>query len=298
MNLKIYSKIIDIHDLKEIHSSIENSGLDSSQIRIMPNFSIEPTCISGFTAVIDKVTNCDLLGSDMGCGILMLHLGKIEIDTKLLDNTIKENIPCGRNIHNEKIKDFDFSHNGLNINRPWRFERCLGTLGGGLHFIELSEDENSNKYIIIHSGSRGYGMKVSFGFKHNDYVSESLRQKEFLSDLEVCQRFASENRATIAEIILDKLDLKAKSKLDIPHNYIHAGKILRKGAVSARLGEPAIIAANNCCLLGKGKGNTDWNLSAPSSIGKTETDINEFIRSIEPTFETEKILKPIYNFKP
>ncbi len=298
MNLEIFSKIIDIQDLKEIHNTIEKSRLINSQIRIMPNFSVEPTCISGLTAVIDKEFDVDIIGSDLGCGILIVELGDIEIDIQKLDETVKKNIPCGRNIHSEKIKDFDFSHNGLNINRPWRFERCLGTLGGGMHFIELSMDEDNNKYLLIHSGSRGYGIKVAFGFKHNDYVSEKLRRDEFFSDLGVCLRFAAENRSSIADIILEKLDLKDINRTDIPHNYIQSQKIIRKGAISARKDEVGIIAADNCCLLGRGKGNTDWNMSAPSSIGRTEADIDDFVKAIEPTFKVEKLLKPLYNFKP
>lgn len=157
-----------------------------------------------------------------------------------------------------------------------------------------------------------------------------------------CQFFAYMNRHEIAMRILCETGLvwKVKNVFDTIHNYIEIGDwiwIVRKGAISAKKGERVLIPMNmrDGCIIGIGKGNPDWNYSAPHGAGRimsrakaresvsleeykatmqgiysTSIDIStidespmayksmdEIIKNIGETIDIERIIKPIYNFK-
>lgn len=160
----------------------------------------------------------------------------------------------------------------------------------------------------------------------------------YMNDMSIVQNFASHNRRTMASIILKELGVQEKSSFECIHNYIDfKRKILRKGACSAEKGELILIPINmrDGALLCVGKGNEDWNYSAPHGAGRilsrgkarelisiedfttsmegiystsisTSTldeapqaykPMEEIIRSIHDTADILEILKPVYNFK-
>lgn len=160
----------------------------------------------------------------------------------------------------------------------------------------------------------------------------------YIHDMQIVQDYASYNRVCIASIILKEMQLHEKDSFETVHNYINVGDmILRKGAVSANLGERLIIPINmrDGSLICIGKGNEDWNCSAPHGAGrlmsrskakqnismdefKSSMDgiyttsvcnstldeapqsyksMDEIISQIGDTVDVEKIIKPIYNFK-
>jgi len=160
----------------------------------------------------------------------------------------------------------------------------------------------------------------------------------YLKDMRITQQYASENRMTIADIICDKMDWRVKKQFETIHNYIDVkNNILRKGAVSAELGEKLIIPINmrDGSLICSGKGNMDWLCSAPHGAGRLmsrtkakeilsmeqynkEMDgiyttsicestldespmaykpIEEIVECIKPTVAVLEQIKPIYNFK-
>ena len=167
---------------------------------------------------------------------------------------------------------------------------------------------------------------------------EGQGRLDYLHDMAICQRFAKRNRELMAEIIIGRLGLLAQDAFHTTHNYIdHESNIVRKGAISARLGERLLIPINmrDGCILGTGKGNDDWNQSAPHGAGRIMSrtaalenlSLDEFQRQMEgiyttsvssktldeapmaykgmdailghidPTVEVNDLLKPIYNFK-
>ncbi len=162
--------------------------------------------------------------------------------------------------------------------------------------------------------------------------------KDYLADVEICQQFAKRNRELIAEIILGKCGLTAKDSFHTIHNYIDTDEmILRKGAIAAHKGEKVLIPINmrDGSVLAVGKGNPEWNYSAPHGAGRVmsrgnakkslsmeeykkemegiyTTSVNEdtldeapmaykslhdIIDVIEESVEVIEVLKPIYNFK-
>lgn len=162
--------------------------------------------------------------------------------------------------------------------------------------------------------------------------------EDYLADVEICQQFARRNREMIAEIILNRCGLTAIDAFHTIHNYIDTGEmILRKGAIAAHKGEKVLIPINmrDGSVLAVGKGNPEWNYSAPHGAGRVmsragarqklsleeykkemegiyTTSVNEdtldeapmaykslsdIIDVIGKSVEVIEVLKPIYNFK-
>lgn len=93
----------------------------------------------------------------------------------------------------------------------------------------------------------------------------------YLNDMEIVQRFAVLNRKTIADIIIKGMGFREESRFETIHNYIDFNRmILRKGAVSAEKGQILLIPINmrDGSLICIGKGNENWNYSAPHGAGR------------------------------
>lgn len=121
--------------------------------------------------------------------------------------------------------------------------------------------------------------------------------KSYLNDMEIVQRFAMLNRKTMAAIIIKEMGFQEESRFETIHNYIDFKRmILRKGAVSAELGEKLLIPINmrDGSLICIGKGNEDWNYSAPHGAGrlmsrskaKEMLSMDEFVNSMNGIFTT------------
>lgn len=162
--------------------------------------------------------------------------------------------------------------------------------------------------------------------------------EDYLHDVEICQRFARRNREKVAEILLERTGMTATDAFHTIHNYIDTEEmILRKGAIAAHDGEKVLIPINmrDGSVLALGKGNLDWNLSAPHGAGRLmsrtkakanlsmdeykqvmkgiyTTSVNEatldeapmaykslddIIDVIRESVDVIDIMKPIYNFK-
>lgn len=162
--------------------------------------------------------------------------------------------------------------------------------------------------------------------------------EDYLHDVEICQRFAKRSRERMAEIILEKTKMTALEAFHTIHNYIDTEeKILRKGAIAAHKGEKVLIPINmrDGSVLAVGKGNPEWNYSAPHGAGRVmsrgkakesidieaykasmngiyTTSVNEstideapmayksladIIEVIRDSVDIIDIMRPIYNFK-
>ena len=161
---------------------------------------------------------------------------------------------------------------------------------------------------------------------------------DYLHDVEICQRFAKRNREKMAEILLEKTGLSYGEAFHTIHNYINTDEmILRKGAIAAHKGEKVLIPINmrDGSVLAIGKGNPEWNYSAPHGAGrimsrskaKYNLSMDEYRESMKDVYTTSvceatideapmaykslddiidvikesvdviEVMKPIYNFK-
>lgn len=397
-DLKIFTDNIEHEALNQIHTLVKQPAFSDCKVRIMPDVHAGAGCVIGFTADLGEKVIPNIVGVDIGCGMITTNLGNIDINFNELDEVIRRYVPSGRNVH-----DFENTKPATDIidklyckeklkNVDW-LKRSCGTLGGGNHFIEIDEDKKGNKYLIIHSGSRNVGKQVAeiyqqmaiddisgkSNFKEDSekLISEyksSGREKEinkamkalklsyeqntpkipkelsyltgehremYLHDMKLCQEFAVLNRRTIQSIICYYMGweiTKETERFQTIHNYIeHETNIVRKGAISAKTGEKVLIPINmrDGCILGIGKGNEDWNYSAPHGAGrimsrskaKEMVSLEEYeksmsgifttsvnvstidespmaykpikgiVENIKDTVEIVDIIKPVYNFK-
>ena len=162
--------------------------------------------------------------------------------------------------------------------------------------------------------------------------------EDYMHDVEICQRFARRNREKIAEILLVRTGVTGGEAFHTIHNYIDTDEmILRKGAIAAHAGEKVLIPINmrDGSVLAIGKGNPEWNYSAPHGAGrimsrskaKSELDLDEYRKAMAGVYTTSvneatldeapmaykslediidvikesvdviEVMKPIYNFK-
>ena len=107
----------------------------------------------------------NLVGVDIGCGMLTILLKEREIDFDALDRVIREHVPSGFSVRETLHPFADYSLvNMLHCLRHINQERVLhsvGTLDGGNHFIEVDRDDDGRLYLVIHSGSRYLGKQVA-----------------------------------------------------------------------------------------------------------------------------------------
>ncbi len=400
-DLKIFTDSIEQEAIEQINLLLDQETFKDSKIRIMPDVHAGKGCVIGFTGNLGNKVIPNIVGVDIGCGMLCIELGNIELDLEKLDNIIREYVPSGFNVHDITMEDFDLT--SLKCYKELKnidhLRKSLGTLGGGNHFIEIDIDEDNNKYLIIHTGSRNLGKQVAEIYqnkaikycsyekelqeeidmtikyhKENNlekgisaainkikekyidktklprdlcYLENSLKE-DYLHDMKKCQEFAWENRMVIGEEIMFNYFGRGYTEISFIqgvwtnfqtiHNYISfEDNIVRKGAISAQKGEKVLIPMNmrDGCIIGIGKGNNDWNQSAPHGAGRIMSRIQakktfkleefqesmkniyttsvsketldeapfvykpmqEIIDNIGDTVDILKIIKPIYNFK-
>ena len=163
-NLKIFTNNIEQSAREQIDLLLEQEAFKDCKIRIMPDVHAGAGCVIGFTGNLGDKVIPNIVGVDIGCGMLCVDLGNIELDLEKLDNVIRENIPSGMNVHNNKVANYDFTqlycYKELKNKDGW-LEKSLGSLGGGNHFIEIDKDDDNNKYLVIHTGSRNLGKQVA-----------------------------------------------------------------------------------------------------------------------------------------
>lgn len=397
-NLKIFTTNIEQEAMNQINTLLEQPAFQDCKVRIMPDVHAGKGCVIGFTANLGNKVIPNIVGVDIGCGMLVVELGREDINFNRVDEIIRQHVPSGRNVHTERFKRFE----GLQDLRCYRelkdtkrLKRSLGTLGGGNHFIEIDVDDDGTKYLVIHTGSRNLGKQVAEYYQklavelmsgkdklfeaqnkliaeykqqgrkkeikaaitelHRNFQSNKLNtpkelcyltgqhRDDYLHDMRICQYFASMNRYEIASRIVGDLfgaDIAywGLNMFETIHNYIEfETNIVRKGAISAKKGEKLLIPINmrDGCIIGIGKGNDDWNCSAPHGAGrimsrskaKQQIILEEYAKSMEGIFttcvnndtidespmaykpmdeilenitdsvEVLKIIRPVYNFK-
>ncbi len=387
-DLKIFTENIEPEAVNRIYAFVRSPAFAGQRLRIMPDVHCGTGCVVGFTGALGDKIIPNVLGVDLGCGMLVAELGKPDVDLPALDGFIRAYIPCGSAVRKDtqaeslvkKLRCFP------QLRALDRLYGSLGTLGGGNHFIEMDKDDDGNFYLVIHSGSRNLGLQVAkiyarlavdkckncaedarkqviaeynklgrpdlipdaIAAVNRDYAFRSKIPSEmcyldgtdmddYLHDLAICTQFASLNRMRMLEEIADFLKVRRYSSFETMHNYLGEDKILRKGAIAAHKGQRVIIPMNmrDGCFLAVGKGNEDWNESAPHGAGRickrseakelfsveefretmkgvysstvNESTLDEspmvykpaeeIARLIAPTVEIERVIRPVYNFK-
>ena len=384
-----YAKTIDELAKEQIKRMCDNEFTSGSKIRIMPDVHAGKGCTIGTTMTIQDKAVPNIVGVDIGCGMLTIKLEDSKIDFEKLDEA-SHFIPSGKNVWDEKQVNFDL--NSLNCYKQLKhikwLENSIGSLGGGNHFIEVEKSKDGIYYLVIHSGSRNLGcqvaeiyqqlamdlnvgkasyteqrekiireLKEAGRFKEIQAALDNLRDnrentsipkdlcflygkyfEEYLQDMKISKEYAIKNREKMSKVLLERAGLTAVESFHTVHNYIDIeNMILRKGAIPAYKDQKVLIPINmrDGSVLAVGKGNPDWNYSAPHGAGRimsrTEAknklkledykevmagiyttsinestldeapmaykSLNDIIDVIGDTVEIVDVMKPVYNFK-
>jgi len=171
-NVKIFTDMIEEAATAQIDHIAELPAFKDAKIRIMPDVHAGKGCVCGFTADLGDKVVPNLIGVDIGCGMLAIALGKIDIDFEKLDRIIRRQIPSGMNVNGRDVvgdrRDYvandcdprDCIAEFIEKERKY-FDQSLMSLGGGNHFISIEKSEKTGDcYLIIHCGSRNFGKKV------------------------------------------------------------------------------------------------------------------------------------------
>ena len=276
--MKIFTENIDPSTLSKLYN-INKSGL-YEHIRVMPDVH-EGSSIVGFTGYFKDSLSPDVIGPDIGCGVLCLNLGKTEIDPEKIDRVIRRYVPDGKAVNDKNDKYYrdvnirldDLNCSG-NLTRMPELERAIGSLGCGNHFISVEVDSEDNRYLIIHTGSRNLGKQIWSIYRTQGIGQQHMltldKVNNYLDDVMFAQRWARLNRLIIAEKILAGLKLRKVKNykfFDCPHNFIE-GNLVRKGACKAAGDVIIPINMRDGSLICLGKENEDWNYSAPHGAGR------------------------------
>ena len=411
-NVKIYTDNIEDSAGEQIKELLSVDVFSKCKIRIMPDVHAGAGCVIGFTGDLGDKVIPNIVGVDIGCGILVQpFVCKGNMDYHALNEFILHYIPSGRNHRNgdyaalpDKYMDgyreakeiVKALHCNRELKENKRLYKSIGTLGGGNHFIEIDRDEAGMYYLVVHTGSRNLGKQVAQIYQklavkcqsgwaelmkeqermiaeykaagrklelqdsirqlHNSFKMrkpaippelsylESNYREDYLHDMRLCQHWAEINRSLIANLIMDYFTqqgyVEARQDdlvFESVHNYIGDDNIIRKGAIAAYEGQKCIIPLNmrDGSLICIGKGNTEWNCSAPHGAGrrmsrgqafktismddyrasmqgiyseslsedtKDESPMvykpkDEIIGNIRDTVDIVNVIKPMYNFK-
>lgn len=382
---KVFTENIDDVTIGQIITFLNQPFAKGANTRIMPDTHAGKGAVIGTTMrITDKIVP-NLVGVDIGCGMLTVEIKPEAIDFAKLDAVIRTHVPSGQSVRGRqhtytKEVPLDKIIAPFNENRA---NLSIGSLGGGNHFIELNETADGRQFLVIHSGSRHVGVKVATFHQNRAIASferdteglkslvaemkkagkdrdiqqaiqafqstkptvpkelmylEGSQMEEYLHDLKIAQEFAFWNRAAMMQEIMSNMGFTEIGRMDTIHNYVDLDHmILRKGAISARKGEQVLIPINmrDGSILATGKGNDDWNQSAPHGAGRIlsrsrakellsvedfrdtmkdvySTSISqqtldespfaykpmaEIIANTKDTITMDAILKPLYNFK-
>ena len=354
---KIFTDNVEQSAAQQIEHLLNQVFMEGSKVRVMPDAHTGMGCTIGTTMTIKDKIVPNLVGVDIGCGMETAILNDKHIELMQLDKAIHKYIPAGFNIRKEPHHfASEINLQALRCSKHVDMKRAVlsvGTLGGGNHFIELGKSENGQLYLVVHSGSRNLGKQV--GEHYQNAAADSLGRKgkgadrvlaylegelfdAYLHDMRIVQKYADLNRKAIIKELEKRVKFKIIEQFTTVHNYIDLEKmILRKGAISAQKGERILIPMNmrDGSLVCTGKGNEDWNFSAPHGAGRLmnrtaakqsitlsqfeksmkgiySTTINkstideapsaykpmeEIIANIGDTAEITEKIKPLYNFK-
>ena len=256
---------------------------EDAEVRLVPNF----------------------VGGDIACGVFAWPIGKDVPDLPALDGFIKHHIPNGSRGYAESVSRFAteedteiFADADVRLGRlecrvlgsvqehiPAAQQLC--SLGSGNHFISLERSEKTGEiYLLIHSGSRQFGKSICRVFQKlaaDQHPTGNPKGLEYLSPwddgfeayldfMDIGIRLAARNKEIMAQEIMEFLGVDEKGEaIKTNHNYYdRMERTIRKGAVSAKKGELHLCPINmrDGTFICRGKGNGDWNESAPHGAGR------------------------------
>lgn len=236
---KVYTDNIEQAAYAQVLNLMNQKFAEGSSFAIMPDCHAGAGCVIGLTMkIVDKVVP-NLVGVDIGCGMLVVKIDKsFKFDLQKVDRIWHKDIPSGMNHRSTKHRFADRAKiediiAPVNVDK---LKLSIGTLGGGNHFGEIDVDDEGNYYIVIHSGSRHLGIEVC---KHYQRLAIEYHKDKKKSDLAVIEQLKKEGRKSEIEAVLKA---SKQSQPSIPdelaylegqhlEDYLHDMKIAQEYAI-------------------------------------------------------------------
>lgn len=318
--VKIFTNDIDSDSIEQLKKMAQLQFI-YSHIAVMPDVHVGKSATVGSVIPTKNAIIPAAVGVDIGCGMnavrLNLKASQLPDNLSPLRHAIERKVPVGFELHKQikakassiiplekRLQPIIQKHPGLvrmlrKFDATW--QKQLGTLGGGNHFIELCLDENQDVWIMLHSGSRGLGNVIGTYFielakkeaqhrfghvpdKDLSYFAEgSASFNDYVEAVEWAQNYAFENRREMMRLILEAIRpllppfQMTKEAINCHHNYVsrenHFGEdllITRKGAIRAGQDELGIIPGSMGArsYIVKGKANPESFCSCSHGAGR------------------------------
>jgi RNA-splicing ligase RtcB len=271
---------IDDMTREQIQGFLNHPAFGNTYIAIMPDCHKGAGAVIGMTMKMNDHIIPNVIGVDIGCGMLSFKLSPRDVDLPALDKFIRDQIPSGFNVNSEVANILQSPNLVPEIKASLRRaiqETCdsieldshrvmlsLGSLGGGNHFQEFGYDSEGNIWGTIHSGSRNFGKKIAEFYQNK--AKEGLKKyfldgaypdleflpidskdaKDYMKAMKAAQVFASYNRYEMARrLMLFFGETEPIEFIESVHNFIDFdGRVIRKGATPANLGQKVLIPFN------------------------------------------------------
>jgi len=318
--VKIFTNDIDRESIEQLKKMAQLQFV-YSHIAVMPDVHVGKGATVGSVIPTKHAIIPAAVGVDIGCGMnaIRLNLKASQLPDNLapLRHAIERKVPVGFELHKQikakassiiplekRLQPIIKKHSGLvrmlrKFDATW--QKQLGTLGGGNHFIELCLDENQDVWVMLHSGSRGLGNVIGTYFielakkeaqhrfghvpdKDLSYFAEGSNSfDDYVEAVEWAQEYAFENRREMMRLILEAIRpllppfQMTKEAINCHHNYVsrenHFGEdllITRKGAIRAGLDELGIIPGSmgTRSYIVRGKANPESFCSCSHGAGR------------------------------
>ena len=233
-NATVFSHTAETSAIGQIISLCNLEFFKDSKIVFMPDLHAGAGCVIGTTMTITNKVVPNFVGVDIGCGMFTVILGKPHIDLPAIDNFIKHQIPHGSKNNKEPQYNYVKEINDLICIRDLIkgakiFNKAIGSLGGGNHFVEINEGKDGTKYLVVHSGSRNMGLKIAKHYQkkafdyHNGIDEEfEIAKKTLISEYKLAGKRKQIGNA------LDVLQKKHRRESKIPKDFCYLEKNLMR----------------------------------------------------------------------
>lgn len=318
--VKIWTDDVDERSIEQL-SNIASMPFIHHHVAAMPDVHLGIGATVGSVIAAHKAIIPAAVGVDIGCGMLAcrLSLNANDLDEQRLKKVfdqISRDVPVGRAQHpNDRIlsaaaKPFEARLKAMMDKHPEllktfgktsKWANQMGTLGGGNHFIEICLDEDSQAWVMLHSGSRGIGNAIADYFiklarkdmerwmiqlpdRDLAYFPEGSEHfQDYIDAVLWAQEYALQNRESMLELVLNALRQHLPAftvntqAVNCHHNYVahehHFGAnvwVTRKGAIRARAGDMGIIPGSmgSRSYIVRGLGNPDSFESSAHGAGR------------------------------